>query len=160
MAEHCLNIIAGCKSWLSPSITSAEVFPSEYNVYRHDRNDGYGGVFIACQSSLICEMLNLDTNVEVLACSIRQKMSSKPLIICSLYRPPNNDVSYMTDLCNISTQIVESYPDSPIWIAGDINLSNIDWLTESISNNAYPACLCDPFLNFLHEYGFTQSTFQ
>ena len=48
-------------------------------------------------------------------------------LTCSLYRPPNNDVSYMTDLCNILTQIVESYPDSPIWIAGDINLSNIDW---------------------------------
>ena len=63
----------------------------------------------------------------------------------------------MTDLCNILTQIVESYPDSPIWIAGDINLSNIDWLTASISNNAYPAYLCDPFLNFLHEYGFTQT---
>ena len=63
----------------------------------------------------------------------------------------------MTDLCNILTQIVKSYPDSPIWIAGDINLSNIDWLTASISNNAYPAYLCDPFLNFLHEYGFTQT---
>ena len=63
----------------------------------------------------------------------------------------------MTDLCNILTQIVENYPDSPIWIAGDINLSNIDWLTASISKNAYPAYLCDPFLNFLHEYGFTQT---
>ena len=60
VAEHCPNIIAGCESWLSPSITSAEVFPSEYIVYRRDRNDGYGGVFIACQSSLISEMLNLD----------------------------------------------------------------------------------------------------
>ena len=54
----------------------------------------------------------------------------------------------MTDLCNILTQIVESYPDSPIWIAGDINLSNIDWLTANISNNAYPAYLCDPFFEF------------
>ena len=43
----------------------AEVFPSECIVYVHDRNDGYGGVFMACQSTLICEMLHPDANVEV-----------------------------------------------------------------------------------------------
>ena len=111
VAEHSSNIIAGCKSWLSPTLTSAEVFPSEYIVYR------YGGMFIACQSTLTCEMLSLNTKVEVVACSIRQKFSAKSLIICSLYRPSNNHLTYMIDLCNILAQIVENYPDSPIWIA-------------------------------------------
>ena len=62
----------------------------------------------------------------------------------------------MTDLCNILSHIARSYPDSPIWIGGDINLSNIDWQTSCINNNTYLVCLCDLFLNFLQEYGFTQ----
>ena len=52
---------------------------------------------MACQDTLICGRLALDVNVEVVACSIKQKESSQPLIICALYRPPNNDLSYMTD---------------------------------------------------------------
>ena len=145
MFEHHPNIIAGCESWLASSVASAEIFPSEYTIYRRDRSDGYGGVFLACQNTLISEMLILDVSVEVVACCIKQKESSQPLIICALYRPPNNDLSYMTDLCNILTYIAKSYPDSPIWIAGDINLPNIDWQTSCINNNAYPACLCALF---------------
>ena len=92
----------------------------------------------------------------MVVCGIRQKQLPQPLIICALYRPPNNDLTYMTDLCNILFQIANSYPDSPIWIAGDINLPNIDWRTSCVSNSTYPICLCNLFLNFLQEYGFTQ----
>ena len=51
------NIIVGSESWLKPDILSSEVFPGGYNVYRKDRSDGYGGVFLACHQSLIsCEL--------------------------------------------------------------------------------------------------------
>ena len=55
VSEHCPNIIAGCESWLSSSVASAEIFPTGYSIYRRDRSDGYGGVFVACQDTLICE---------------------------------------------------------------------------------------------------------
>ena len=42
------NIIFGTESWLSPSWYSSEIFPHNYNVYRKDRDDGFGGVFLAC----------------------------------------------------------------------------------------------------------------
>ena len=156
VSEHCPNIIAGCESWLSSSVASAEIFPTGYSIYRRGRSDGYGGVFVACQDTFICERLIVDINVEMVVCGIKQKQLPQPLIICAFYRPPNNDLTYMTDLCNILFQIANSYPDSPIWIAGDINLPNIDWQTSCVSNSTYLICLCNLFLNFLQEYGFTQ----
>ena len=95
--------------------------------------------------------------MEVVVCCIKQREVPQPLIICALYRPPNNDLPYMTDLCNILSQVANNCSNSPTWIAGDINLPNIGWQTSCISNNAYPICLCNPLINFLQEYGFIQT---
>jgi len=46
------DIMIGNESWLNPNIYLGEVFPSEYKVFRKDRSDGYGGVFIACNNKL------------------------------------------------------------------------------------------------------------
>ena len=40
------DIVFGCESWLNVSISSSEIFPPNYTVYRQDRADGYGGVFL------------------------------------------------------------------------------------------------------------------
>ena len=46
-SDHSPDIIAGCESWLPPSISTSEIFPAGYTVYRKDRSDGYGGVFFS-----------------------------------------------------------------------------------------------------------------
>jgi len=89
ISDHSPNIIAGCESWLTPSISSSEIFPAGCTVYRKDRSDGYGGVFVACENNFVSEKLNLDTNAEIVACHVDHN-ESQPLIICSLYRSPNN----------------------------------------------------------------------
>ena len=87
VSEHCPNIIAGCESWLYN-------IPTGYSIYRCDRSDGYGGVFVACQDTLvICERLTIDINVEMVVCSIKQKQLPHTLIICAPYRPPNDDLT-------------------------------------------------------------------
>jgi len=52
--------IIGKESWLNPSIYTSEVFPPTYNVYRKDRSDGYGRVFIACHHKLTSSHLTFD----------------------------------------------------------------------------------------------------
>ena len=52
----------GNESWLNPNIYSGEVFPSEYNAFRKDRSDCYGGVIIACHNKLTSFQLTLDDN--------------------------------------------------------------------------------------------------
>ena len=44
ISDHSTDIIAGCESWLSPSVSTSEIFPAGYTVCRKDRSDGCGGV--------------------------------------------------------------------------------------------------------------------
>jgi len=47
------NILSFSETWLSPIFTDGLLDPkSQYNIYRDDRHDGYGGVCI-----FICKML-------------------------------------------------------------------------------------------------------
>ena len=87
-----------------------------YLIYRCDRSDGYGGVLVACQSTLTCEQLTFDTNVEIVVCCIKLREVPQPLIICALYRPPNNDLFYMTELCNVLSQVANNYSNSPTYL--------------------------------------------
>ena len=69
LTEHNPDIIAGCESWLTPSIKSAEIFPNNLKIYRRDRSDGYGGVFVACQETLITDEVVHKVNVEAVICT-------------------------------------------------------------------------------------------
>ena len=57
---HLLNdnntdFILVCETHLSPSISTSELLPPVYTVYRCDRDDGYGGSIIIAKKNLIIE---------------------------------------------------------------------------------------------------------
>ena len=54
----------------------------------------------------------------------------------------------MKTLCNTLADIAKNHRNSPIWIAGDINLPNVNWERNCINGNTYIAALCNLFLNF------------
>ena len=150
------NIVFGSESWLKPSVSSCEVFPSDYVVYRQDRADGCGGVFIACHSLLTSCMLDTSiTSCELVSCQIKLKNNTS-LILISVYRPPSSDNHYLNDLCDQLTGIVSSHPNSIFWVAGDINLPDIVWSDHSINGNTYPLNISNIFLNFLDTNGLCQ----
>ena len=76
--------------------------------------------------------------------------------ICAFYRPPSKELDSVIKLCDTFEHIPSSYPNSPIWLVGDLNLPNIDWEHYCIRNSTYPSSLCDALINFAHEYGFSQ----
>ena len=47
------DVVVGCETWLATSILDSEVMPGNYNVYRKDRGDAYGGVLVAVRDDLI-----------------------------------------------------------------------------------------------------------
>jgi len=53
------HLISGTESWLNSTVLSSEIFPSEYQVFHSDRNDGYGGAFFVCHSSINCSQIPL-----------------------------------------------------------------------------------------------------
>jgi len=45
-------------------------FLTSYKLYRHDRSDGYGGVFIAVNSAISCQLLQLCDSCELCAVTL------------------------------------------------------------------------------------------
>ena len=66
---HKTDIILGNESWLNPEITSSEIFPEGYTVFRKDRAEGQtgGGVFQAIKGDIIAtHHVDLDTDCEII----------------------------------------------------------------------------------------------
>ena len=70
-------------------------------------------------------------DVDAVAC--RLDLSHHSLIIIAVYRPPNSDFIYLQSLCYSIQEVIDSNPHSTVWIAGDLNLPNINWSDNSIS---------------------------
>ena len=64
------DVIAVSETWLSSDISSSEFFPDGYYVFRKDRADGYGGVLLACRSSINCQELVFDNSTESVVCKV------------------------------------------------------------------------------------------
>ena len=136
LSEHNPHIVAVTETWLKFDVPSSELLPSEYNTFRKDRPDGYGGILLACHNSLNCKILNIVIVSETIACQLLFD-NHESLIVCVFYRPPNRSLESVANLCNYFKSIVDHHPDTPIWITGDLNLPNINWTTNHSNGSAY-----------------------
>ena len=81
------DIVTGTESHIDDKILRSEIFPSDYNVTRKDRDTHGGGVLIALMGDLIgSHRLDLDSNSEVLWIQL-EIVGAKPLLIGAFYRP-------------------------------------------------------------------------
>jgi len=62
---------------------------------------------------------------ELVDCEIKLADNTS-LIVCSVYRPPSTDEYYLQKLCSELDAIISGYLSSTIWIAGDVNLPDIN----------------------------------
>ena len=88
--------------------TDNEIFPSCYTIYRRDRPDGYGGVFFGCHNSYTCTHIDIQTTCDIVSCKVDLQQST--LLIISVYRPPNNDITYMENLCGTIENLILIVP--------------------------------------------------
>ena len=118
--------------------------------------DGYGGVFIACQESLIsCSLEISDNFCELVTCEVKL-LNSSNLIVCSAYRPPSSSDEYLNKLCNHLEFIKNNHPNLAIWIAGDIKLPDINWQDNCVEGHQYSLNANNTFLEFLNNIGLSQ----
>ena len=148
------DVIYGCETWLKANMSVGEVFPPGYDVYRHDRDDGYGGVILGIHNSLNNHQIEIKTNIDFVAAKIIN--GKQTIIVASFYRPTNNDQAYMDELCHVITNLCQRNPGAAIWIAGDINLPDIHWPTMSITSHQYTIAINEAFLQVLESTGLTQ----
>jgi len=149
------HFIAGTETWLNPSVYSSEFFPSDYLVFRNDRSDGYGGTVFACHKSFPCTRLPVTTTCEVLVCKI-SLTNNRVLIIMTIYRPPNTDNNYMQSLCKTIEEIYCTYTNAVIWITGDVNLPNVDWVNNTVTRPTYSLEIYNLLLDTLCSGAFVQ----
>ena len=134
---------------------SSEISLSNYNIFRKDRKDGYGGVLLVLRDNIIAKEYPLDSNCEIVACEVFPCNDTR-IIVCSFYRPPTSDVAYLEELCLLLEELVKNNPDTPIWQSGDINLPNIDWNQDVVRGSNYPVSICNIILDFMMNHGFFQ----
>ena len=133
----------------------SEIVPTTYTVYRKDRTDGYGGVLIAIKSIINHEILDSDPRLEAQFLKV-STVDKTPLIIASVYRPPNRDIEYMELMCNTIESIVINNRNAVLWIGGDLNLPDIVWPSCSVTGKQYPHSLSERFLEMLNTCGLEQ----
>ena len=91
------DIIIGSETHLDSSILDAEFLPPNYNLWRNDRNRLGGGVIVLYKNDLQVHEVRSSKTVELIAVKVSCQ-GRKPLILCAVYRRPNNDIKYMNDL--------------------------------------------------------------
>ena len=119
-------VIIGTETWLNSRIHSSEIFPSNYEVIRHDREDGYGGVLVAIRKNYIFEKLDINVKTELVFAKVTLN-KNRTLIIGSSYRPPSSDLQYMKDLCTTMEIIGQRFKMLSFWLGCDLNLPDISW---------------------------------
>lgn len=133
------DIVVGTESWLKNSVSTGEIFPPCYNVFRRDRQSANrgGGVFIAVKNSLIASTeVDLQTDCESVWISIQVKGLS-PVYIGAFYRPQSTDRDYILEIDTALSRIPQN---ASVWLLGDFNLPDIDWDTVSFKpGGRYPA---------------------
>ena len=144
-----------CETWLNQSILNNEIIPSDYKLYRCDRNDGYGSIFISVKGQINSQLIQCSASCEI--CAVKLHLTeSQPLIIIGAYRPPNRDTLYAQNLCNAINDISVRNPNSFICCTGDFNLPDIDWDIESVSRHRYPLGINQSLLQMSADCYFTQ----
>jgi hypothetical protein len=92
---------------------------------------------LAIKAEIVSEpVVDIDTPCEFIARKINRNTHDS-LIVATIYRPTNNDVDYAKALYNTIKSLRLKYPKSTIWVAGDFNLPDIDWITNTFSGNRY-----------------------
>ena len=155
LERHSPDIVVACETWLDQSVTDNEIIPSGYKLYRRDRDDGYGSVLISVKDKIDSQIIECSISCEL--CAVKLHLTeNQSLIIIGIYRPPNRDILYAQNLFDSIINISARNPNSFICCAGDFNLPDIDWDTESVSRYRYPLAINQSLLKMSADCFFTQ----
>lgn len=121
------DVIIGTETWLKPEVNDSELFLDGYTIYRQDREyKSGGGVLLAVKQTLISQRITTEINTEAVFCKI-QNGNKPPLIVGSVYRPPNSPPNTNSELCQTIHNIVSKHKNASFLIGGDFNLPDISW---------------------------------
>uniref|UniRef100_A0A6B0V325 Putative rna-directed dna polymerase from mobile element jockey-like protein n=1 Tax=Ixodes ricinus TaxID=34613 RepID=A0A6B0V325_IXORI len=127
------DIICLTEMWLNEFCTSSSYFPSQFSVFRTDRNYTElvkygGGVLIACMTDFyLIRRTDLETYRECVWVEIPASDGLNYFVGC-YYFPPNSDVCVFVDhFADLENRI--DFSKYKVHVYGDSNLPKVKWLT-------------------------------
>ena len=150
------DVILGSESWLDGTINNSEIFPTNYNVIRKDRNLNGGGVFIATKDCYnVTEVPEGDTEGEIKWARIELE-ASQDMYVCSYYRPPNNNLDSFKQFGESLNKLPVGAKKKPIIIEGDFNLPDINWKEDYLKPGSNKTSMCEELLSVAANESLTQ----
>ena len=138
------------ETWLKKRICDLEILHSGNTIFRKDRTMRVGGsVLLGVRTSSFKSVREVEDNydLEIIVAEITT-LSNMKLLLCSCYRPPNEDQNWIERFNNFLENICSSHLH--IVLAGDFNLPQISWnfpeKTTGFSENAFIELLNDHFM--------------
>lgn len=153
LIKNNVDVMVGSESHLSSITGNSEILPPTYTATREDRDDGYGGVIIIRKKELKVEEIRMQ-NPNIVA--IKIMTFEKPVIVCACYRSTSNEDNDNIQIINKLNELLKKYKNIPIWLAGDFNLPDIDWSTNSIVSNQNRVELNEHFLELFDKHKLSQ----
>ena len=152
------DIIIGTETWLIPGEDGhkdSELMLNDYDIFRRDRPTKGGGVLIAVKKNLSCTQISSSKESETIFCKIQIK-GRKPLIVGSIYRPPDYDYDQSKTTTKEIYDIMNKNKGAIFWFGGDFNLPDINWKDQEITGNQYLKAINSLFLEMSQDLGLSQ----
>ena len=127
-------MIAITETFLDDTFVVSQLLTSYYAIFRRDHNRHGGGVMIlVCSTIAAVEMLDLETNCEILWLKLLIAPSS--FLFGVFYRSPGSFVDILESL-NCSLASIQG-SSTPLVLCGDFNVPSINWfLTSHVVSSA------------------------
>ena len=144
-----LDIVCVNETWLSNNVYNAEILHSGYTIFRKDRKSRGGGVLLGIKSETFKSVREINHNHDLeISVAELTTSSNMNLLICSCYRPPDADQTWMDKFESFLQDVCTHHPK--IVLAGDFNLPHVCWNSQELSTgtneNTFISILRDFFL--------------
>ncbi|XP_053389728.1 uncharacterized protein LOC128552706 [Mercenaria mercenaria] len=114
-------------------------------------NDPHGGILIAAKKHLHLTDIKVSSHLETMSATF--KADKKNVHIAVFYRPPNKvDEEYLRHVREEFNTLKLMAKKNILIIAGDFNLTDIDWKHLSISSNQYSSGVNQTFLDIVSDF--------
>lgn len=154
------DVILINETWLQDQYLDTEIITNGWSLFRKDRarlnvenDERGGGVFIAVKDSFFSSPIQIQINdaakFDFTAC--RLQVPGKQIYIGCFYIPPNSNREQYELLGKAFYDLYSlTKPDDSIFIYGDSNLRNVNWLASEFHENLYdPVNIHDNYQDFL-----------
>ena len=156
------DIVVLNETWLKSSILDSEILPPNlYKIFRwngkhlshppdpdnplkYKRNGGGVLIVVSCSLQLSSCRVYLNCEAELLAVEVVMNDNSK-LVITTCYRVGTLGIKNCREICNAITKLLRKKRVKKLFIIGDFNLRNVNWETNSSTNNVEQLFLEESF---------------